>query len=339
MASLEPWRGRGRYYLNTAAYGLPPRGAIEAADAWIRQWSEGSTPYPDWLAATDRTRALFADLVHVPAEAVATGTSVSQLVGLVAASLPSGTLVIADEQEFASLLLPFLAAESRGVRVELVPRHRLADAIAERGDLVLFSLVSSADGTPANYREIQAAAASRSAWTVVDAAQACGWLELDYGLFDLVVCPAFKWLGSPRGVAFLTVRPDLLDALQPIAAGWWPAGRGYGGPLELGSTAKRLDVSPVWNSWVAAEAALGTIGRLGVQRIGDHVLALANRFRAGRGLPVGPTPIVVVEGVEALARLTAAGFAVTHAAGGGARLSFGPCNDDIDVDKALEVLG
>jgi selenocysteine lyase/cysteine desulfurase len=190
MDAHSAWEGRGVGYLDTAAYGLPPRAAVDAAEAWIAQWRTGSARYTDWLAPTDTARAGFARLIGVDVDDVATGATVSQLVGLVAAAVPDGGLVIADEHEFTSLLYPFLAQADRGVRVELVPRDRLAATVAERGDAVAFSLVSPVDGTVAPHAEIVAAAAGRDAWTVVDASQACGWLTARYALFDAVVCPA-----------------------------------------------------------------------------------------------------------------------------------------------------
>lgn len=340
MTALTAWDGRGAGYLNTAAYGLPPRAAIAAATGWIEQWSSGSARYTDWLAPTETARASFARLIGVGVGDVATGATVSQLVGTVAAALPDGALVIADKREFTSLLYPFLAQADRGVRVELVERERLAETIAERGDVVAFSLVSSADGTLAPHQQIRTAAAGRAAWTVVDASQACGWLDVPYGEFDVVVCPAFKWLHGPRGSAFLAVAPHRLAEIRPGSAGWWAsdgAQHAFGGPLQLASTARRLDISPIWNSWGATAAALATLESIGIERIAAHVVGLADRLRAGLGLPSGATPIVEVVGDGIVDALTAAGLVVS-ATPRGARLAFGLSTAVTDVDRALEVL-
>ena len=297
MNALTAWEGRGAGYLNTAAYGLPPHAAVDAATEWIEQWSSGSARYTDWLAATDTARAAFARLIGVDAVTVATGATVSQLIGTVAAAIPDGALVITDEHEFTSLLYPFLAQADRGVRVESVARQDLAEAIADRGDVVAFSLVSSADGTLAPHREIHAAATAREAWTVVDASQSCGWLDVPYAEFDVVVCPAFKWLHGPRGSAFLAVAPHRLAGIRPSSAGWWAsdgARHAFGGPLQLAGTARRLDISPVWNSWGATAAALATVESIGIEQIAAHVIGLADRLRAGLVLPDGATPIVEV---------------------------------------------
>lgn len=334
------WDGRGAGYFNTASYGLPPRAAVTAATGWIEQWTYGAAPLGSWLGATEQARTSFAALVGVDPADVATGTSVSQLASIVAAALPERSTVIASEDEFSSLLFPFLSQADRGVKVDLVRRDLLAETITERGDAVVFSLVHSADGALADHAAIRRAAASRGALTIVDAAQACGWLDADYAGFDFVVCPAFKWLYSPRGTAFLTVRPDLLDRLRPSGAGWWSspsASHFFGGPLDLDPAARRLDVSPVWNSWGATAAALDTVLDLGADRIARHVLDLADQLRRWLDLPPGTTPIVCVPRPDAADLLQAAGLAVSRTPSG-ARLAIGPYTTVSDLDRVLEAL-
>jgi hypothetical protein len=84
-------------YLNTASYGLPPESAVTATLDWVRLWQSGR-PIKDWLPATDEARQLLGQLVGVAPERIATGSSVAQLVGLVAASIPDGSLVVTSER-------------------------------------------------------------------------------------------------------------------------------------------------------------------------------------------------------------------------------------------------
>jgi selenocysteine lyase/cysteine desulfurase len=333
------WTKRRQRYLNTASYGLPPDEAVAATNRWIAEWRDGAVPLANWLPATDEARELFAGFTGLDAACVTTGTSVAQLVGLVAASIPDGSLVLAAEGEFASLLHPFLAQTDRGVRVETVPRDQLCAAAAQRGDVIAFSLVSSVDGIRADDDELVAAATARSALTVVDAAQALGWLITDYSQFDFVVAPAFKWLCSPRGTAFMALQPAHLRWLRPGLAGWWPSvaqNRLYGNRLQLPDTAKRLDATPVWTSWPGTAAALRVLCDVGVESVNARLVALANRMREGLGLPLADTPTVIVDS-PAGARLDAAGV-VSSATPAGIRLSVHLYNDEADIDAAVEAL-
>ncbi len=159
---------------------------------WVDEWATGSAPYTAWIGAIDEARARFARLAGVDAAYVATGTSVSPLAGLVAGSLRDGARVLVPEGEWTSLLFPFLAQADRGVTVRQVPIDRLADAIDRDVDVVPFSAVASADGAVAPLDAIGRAAGAAGARTVVDGAQAVGWLDPAWERFDAVIAVAFK---------------------------------------------------------------------------------------------------------------------------------------------------
>src|SRR3954468_2477012 len=103
----EQWSPAG-VYLNTASYGLPPAVGWEALQAALADWRGGRTSWEHWGDATEASRAAWARLVGVEAGDVAVGATVSGLVGLIAASLPPGTSVLAPDIEFTSALFPFL---------------------------------------------------------------------------------------------------------------------------------------------------------------------------------------------------------------------------------------
>src|SRR4051812_50213890 len=95
-AQIEIAAARGQWrpaapYLNTASYGLPPDCAWDAMQMALDDWRAGRTSWEHWGDATDGARAAFARIVGVAPEAVAVGATGSELVGLVAASLPAGT--------------------------------------------------------------------------------------------------------------------------------------------------------------------------------------------------------------------------------------------------------
>ena len=130
--------------------------------------------------------------------------------------------------------------------------------------------------------------------------------------------------------------------LIPPAAGWY-AGEDvhssyFGPPLRLASSARRLDVSPAWFSWVGTAPALELIEQIGVDAIHAHDLALANRFRAGLGLEPSDSAIVSVDIPDASERLARAGI-VAAMRGGRLRTSWHVYNDERDVDQVLDVLG
>nr|WP_281175590.1 aminotransferase class V-fold PLP-dependent enzyme [Nitriliruptor alkaliphilus] len=201
---------------------------------------------------------------------------------------------------------------------------------------------ASADGRIADVDAITAAAAEHDAMTLADATQACGWLPVAASRFDVVVAGAYKWLLSPRGTAFMFVRPDRLHDLVPVNAGWY-AGADvwtsiYGGPLRLAGDARRLDVSPAWLAWVGTGPALQAILDLGVDTIHRHDVALSDRFCDGLELPRTGSAIVSVAASDAqLAALEAAGVRASVRAGR-VRACFHVTTDETDVDRAVAAL-
>jgi selenocysteine lyase/cysteine desulfurase len=214
--------------------------------------------------------------------------------------------------------------------------------VADGADAVAFSAVQMSTGEVAELDAIAAAANATGAITICDATQALGWLPIAAGRFDAVVCSAYKWLMSPRGSAFVTVSERVLERVVPHSAGWY-AGEDvhasyFGPPLRIAASARRLDLSPAWFSWVGTLPALELIEQIGVAAIHEHDVGLANRFRAGLGLEPGDSAIVSAELPGAAERLERAGI-VAAIRGGRLRTSWHVYNDERDVDRVLEVIG
>jgi selenocysteine lyase/cysteine desulfurase len=328
-------------YLNTATYGLPPDSAWEALQTALDEWRHGKTDWIAWDEATSASRRLFADLVAVHEDTVCVSSTVAGLAGLVAESLPEKSNVLGADIEFTSALWPWMAQRDRGVSVRTVPVAEVAEAIDESTDLVAISAVQSATGEIADLDAIVERAAEVGARTFVDATQACGWLPIDAGRFDYLACAAYKWLMSPRGTAFMTIRPEHLDSIRPLAANWY-AGQDvhasyYGPPLRLARSARRLDVSPAWFNWVGTQSSLEMIKAIGVEQIHAHNVALASRFSHAVAARPSDSAIVSLDVPGAAEKLERAGvMAATRA--GSLRASFHVYNTTADVDAAVEAL-
>ena len=333
------WEPAG-VYCNTASYGLPPRPAWDALQSALADWHGGRTSWEAWGESTEAARAAFARLVGVELGRVAVGSTVSELVGTVVTALPAGARVVVPEIEFTSTLFPLLVQDRLDVRV--VPVAQLADAVSEGVEAVAFSAVQMSTGEVADQARILEAAQHVGAITLCDVTQAAGWLPFDASRFDAVVCGAYKWLASPRGSAFLTVSDRVLERAVPHSAGWYAGddvhASYFGPPLRLATSARRLDVSPAWFSWVGTQPALELIERIGIDKIHAHDVALANRFRAGVGLEPSDSAIVSAELPGALDLLTSAGI-IAAVRGGRLRTSWHVYNTESDVDRVLDVLG
>jgi selenocysteine lyase/cysteine desulfurase len=331
-------------YVNTASIGLPPRRAVEALDNAIETWRTGRAEAAGYDELVNHAREQFASLVASTPDRVSIGNQVSTFTALVASALPDGARVLAAEEDFTSVLFPFLAHADRGVRVRTVPLSGLVEAIGPGVDLVAVSAVQSADGrlVPGGLDALASVAAHHGCMTYVDATQAVGWLPFHADRFDFVSCAAYKWLLSPRGTAFGVVRPERLATLRPLYAGWYagddPWTAIYSPPLRLAKDARRLDISPAWLAWAGTLPALELLAEVGVDAIHRHDLALANALRARLSLPPDDSAIVTVATDGGLERLQSAGIKASVRAGA-VRISFHLHNTDADVDAVARALG
>ncbi|MYW27807.1 aminotransferase class V-fold PLP-dependent enzyme, partial [Streptomyces sp. SID2119] len=296
--------------------------------------------------AVEAARTGFARLAGVRPDRVATGSSVTVHVGLIAASLPPGAEVLAPEGEFASVVSPF--ALRGDLRMRYVPLADLAGAVRPTTALVAFSSVQSADGRVADLAAVRAAAAAHGARTLLDATQSAGWSPLDAGAYDYTVTGGFKYLLCPRGTSFLTVTEEAQDTLPKLFAGWVSAGAPWTnnyGPLEqLAPGARGFDEPPAFLSYHGAEHSLALLAEIGTDALYAHATSLAARLRSGlrelgHEVVPGESAIVSVPGLERRHdELTRAGIAVSAPAGN-LRISCHLYNTEVDVDRVLDVLG
>jgi len=328
-------------WLNTASYGIPPQPAWDELQHALDTWRRGVGSWESWGNAAERGRRAFAGLIGADPDDVGIGSHVSQLVGLVAGSLPPGTCVLAPEIEFSSNLYPYLVHEEHGVTVETVPLAELVGRIDSDVDVVALSVVQSATGEVSDLAEVGAAARQAGALLAVDATQAVGWLPVDVADVDVLIGTAYKWLCSPRGTAFIYVVPELQDRITPLGASWYAGddvhSSYYGREMRLAAGARRFDLSPAWQAWLGTAPAIELIADVGVEAIHAYDVALANRFREGLGLEPSNSAIVSTSVDDAERKLAAAGIRASSRAGS-LRIACHLYTTDDDVDRALEAL-
>ncbi len=330
-------------YLDAAAMGVPPAATVSAMREALDTWAAGRATAPGYDADVAAARSHYAALVGVPVEQVAVGAQVSPLVGTVAAAVPDGSRVLTPTGEFTSLTAPFEVQAHRGVTIAAIEAGALAATVARGADVVAFSLAQSRDGSLLDASSLREAAERVGALTVVDLTQAAGWLPIDANAWDVTVCGAYKWLCGPRGTAFLTVRPEVLDRLRPLAAGWYAGAEPWESIYGLGTTlapnARRLDVSPAWLDWVGTRVSLEAVAAVPSAERRHHGSALADRLRLALGVAPAARPVVSLADADGrlVARLTEADCRASWRAGR-LRVSFHLWNDTADVERAAAAL-
>lgn len=333
--------GDPRGYLAVASIGLPPRQAVEAMTADLAAWARADRDPQGYDPVIERARAHYATLVGMPVERVAQGSQSSVMASLVAAAAPDGAEILCIDGDFSSIIFPFL--QRPGLRVRTVPQSALADSITDDTWLVVFSLVQSASGLVADAAAILEAAARHSTYTFCDVTQAAGVLPVDASPFDVTVCHTYKWLCSPRGVAFMTLSERFDALMTPLQAGWY-AGDDvwqscYGPEMQLAPGARRFDVSPAWQAWIGAEQSLALFAGLDIHEVWEHTSGLGDALCDALGIEQQHQAIVSWPDASGsdLGKLIGAGIRASGRAGR-LRASFHLWNDASDVESVVRAL-
>lgn len=328
-AQFKP--GEGITYLDSATYGLPPLVTVAALQQATLDWQAGTAEWiTDWDEPSDRAPLAFASLIGAPAGTIATIPAASVGTGLVAGTLGPGDEVVVPADEFTSTMFPLLVAKERGASIREIPFDAVASAIRSSTSLVALSLVQMQTGRVADLSAILDAAERHGARILLDGTQAIPFIALDGVIdrIDYLVCSGYKHLLSPRGTAYLYVRRDRWDELEPRNANWraadQPYGRYFGGPLTLAPDARRFDVSRAWFPWVGAATSVPLLAEWKDAGAFQVVRTLAEGLASRLGVPWHGGSLVCadlgdseaaraalqVAGVRASVRGTAIRFAV-----------------------------
>ena len=253
-------------------------------------------------AVYERCKTNAAIILGLRPEEIAFTSSVAEAASQIALSLPwePGDVVVVEDAEFLSSLLPWTRLAYRGVEVRRV-RHaawtpdeaHIAAALDGRVRIIAVSQVNHLTGVHHNLEALRALADRAGAWLYLDASHAAGAVPVPGRLADFTVSATYKWLLGLQGVALLGWNRDRVPELEPAIAGWRSVEEGLtavDGVPPWKATAERLEAgNPPWLALYYLDVALSYLNALGGERIAAHVRALSERMHSGLaalGLPL-----------------------------------------------------
>jgi selenocysteine lyase/cysteine desulfurase len=338
----------GLAYLDAATYGLPPASSVRAMADALEGWRTGTARWiEDWDRPSDAARGHFAALIGAEAADIALIPAVSPGTGLVARTLTAEDVVVVPEDEHVSDLYPLLVAAQRGVTIRQVPFGEVPAAIDDTTTLVVSSLVQMQTGRVADLAGICARSRAVGARVVIDSTHGTPFVPVAQHIadIDVLVCHAYKHLLGARGCAFLYVRADARDRLEPTWASWRGAADPwttfFGGPLALAESAARFDVSLAWLPWVATTESTRLLAEWTRAGALAAPLALAARLAGSVGRqPTGSSLVCVpVRDPERVRQALADARVRAAVRGENIRFSVHLWNDDADVERAARAIG
>jgi selenocysteine lyase/cysteine desulfurase len=337
-----------------------------AAERYLESWNSAGMDWDVWMEEVHLAKAEFAKLINATADDIAVFSSVSEAASAVASALDfdaGRSTVLVSEAEFPTVAHVWLAQQRRGAKIAWVPvRDGMIDPSEYDANLNDQTAIVSActayyqNGFLQDTGRIVARARSCGALSFVDAYQSLGAAPLDVRALgvDFLASGNLKFLMGIPGVAFLYVRPGLVETLRPTVTGWFGRANPFGfdaKTLDWSPTASRFDsgTPPIVNAYVA-RAGMEIINEVGPARIRAWHEVLARRLIDGgreRGLTLhgtgdvarktASTAFVVADSHAAELAMRARGV-LPSARGDVIRLAPHFYSSLEDVDTALDIL-
>jgi kynureninase len=192
--------------------------------------------------------------------------------------------IVYEEENFPSVRYLYQAQRERGAEIVVCPdEEAIVQAIDERTLLVPISHVIFKTGRIQDVEPIIRRAHEVGAHVVLDAYQSVGTVPLDVTALnvDFAVGGSVKWLCGGPGAAWLYVRPDLAERLEPTLVGWQAHARPFAFEPELeyaAGAARFLTGTPNVPALYAATAGYEIIEEIGVERIRENSVRQTEYF-------------------------------------------------------------
>jgi selenocysteine lyase/cysteine desulfurase len=370
---MTPERFRDRFpiferktFLNSCSKGALSREVEEAYGLYLDSWRGGGSPWEEWVATLEKARSRFAAFCGASEDEIAVTYCASTAVAGLASALsfdgPRNRVLLGDF-EFPTVVHNWLVHQKRGAEIVRVrsrdgrlPVSAYREALDERALIVPVARVCFRNGYLQDVEGVVSAAREAGAFTLVDDYQSTGTRPLDVKKLDcdFLVTGALKYLMGSSGLAFLYVRRELIETLEPLLTGWFGQERPFDFDIERATyhhTARRFETGtpPIPNLY-AGLAGLSLFEHVRLEEIRDHVEGLATMLigeARERGYEVltppepelrGPLVVLGTRDGAKLVETLAREDIVVSSRGPGLRISFHYYNVPEDVESVLSVL-
>ena len=287
----------GVIYLDGNSLGPMPR-AVAArvqqmlADEWgemlIRGWNGAG-----WMDQPGRVGDQVARVIGAPAGSVVMGDTLSlkvfQALAAAIKLVPERRVILSDTGNFPSDLYMaegLVGLLEQGYELRTVAPEEVMGAIDESIAVVMLTQVDYRTGRMHDMNALTAAAQARGAVMLWDLAHSAGALEVDLAgsLCEFAVGCTYKYLnGGPGAPAFIYVRPDLADSVQPALSGWLGHRKPFDFDLEYaaGAGIQRMRVgTPPVIQLTALEVAMALWDDVDMAQLRAESVALQEQFIA-----------------------------------------------------------
>jgi selenocysteine lyase/cysteine desulfurase len=279
-----------KIYLNTCSQGALSDVVQAGLEDYIASWHEQGSPWETWVDRYEAARIAFAKFINAGPDEVAIVTSASAGINAIASALSfrERKKVVLGEFEFPTMGHVWLAQRPRGAEVQFVKaeENRIPASAYEKlidSDTLIVPLthVCFKNGFRSHVSGVTQIAHSAGALVMLDDYQDCGTRPVDVKAMnlDFYVTGTLKYLLGPPGLAFMYVRPELIQKLTPTVTGWFAQTNPFAFDpkiFDLSPTARRFESgSPSVPNVYAAVPGILLLQDIGMENIAGHIQRLA----------------------------------------------------------------
>ncbi len=238
----------------------------------------------------------FATFIGARPEDLAITLNTSEGLNIVAQGLDwqPGQNVVAPDSEYPANVYPWMNLSDRGVEVRRIPdvngeypTRQFEKYMDENTRLVAASFVQFAGGYRQDLEELGQLCEEKGVLFAVDGIQGIGVFPLDVkaAKIHFLSTSTYKWMLGPQGCGLFYIHPDLLDRVKTTWVGSQSvinADDYLDYDLTFAEDASRFEPGTYSTiSAIGSRAALGLINELGLDFIGERVLALNEQLAEG----------------------------------------------------------
>jgi len=357
---------REKIYFNSCSKGLLSNRVASSLEEYVESWKTEGSPWENWMGKLEELRSLFAGMIGAEEDEVAITYSASTAISAVASSFDYKIRneVLLGDLEFPTVVYIWFAQAKRGAFVKRIysRSHRIEpeyymSKLTENTLIVPLTHVCYKSGYKTDVTKITDNVHKYGAYVFLDSYQLMGTERInvrDLGI-DFLVSGALKYLLGTSGLAFLYIRKELVENLEPVQTGWLAQKNPFDFDIErveYALAARRFESgTPPIPAVFAALEGLKILDEIGMDTIKQRIESLTGYLLEGLQelklkilTPLsrderGPLVVFEAKEPEKTVLLLKENNIIASSRGKGVRISLHFYNTKEEIDVLLKVLG
>ena len=225
-------------HLNHGSFGATPKPIFDSLVSWQKKLEYNPTKHLglDIFTQLDTSRDYLAQYINCHKDDVVFFPNPSTALNTVIRSLPlkKDDEILTTNHEYGALdkTWNFICKKTgakyirQSISIPLLSKNDFIESfksgITEKTKVIFFSHITSSTGLIFPAKEICKIAKEKNILCIIDGAHVPGHIDLDIKKLDpdIYTGACHKWMCSPKGTAFLYVKKELQEIMEPLVVSW-----------------------------------------------------------------------------------------------------------------------